>query len=158
MFRPEWRTGPVVDLAAATSAADVLPILADALEEAGCADDRILTHCRGGGPHRPDCWVLELIRTPAQSQPPPLTDRQTLPEAFRVIWSESHRARGTWREWFAYTSPFVLGVALFMIGREWFGHLDEYTAWWVFLVAALLMGLFLVVRCNLRNPGPPRRG
>jgi hypothetical protein len=32
-----------------------LPVLADALEEAGCTDQGILTHCRGPGPHVRDC-------------------------------------------------------------------------------------------------------
>ncbi len=38
-----------------------LPILADALEEAGCADSEILGHCRGPGPHARGCWVLDLL-------------------------------------------------------------------------------------------------
>jgi hypothetical protein len=38
-----------------------LPILADALEEAGCTDGAILAHCRGPGPHVRDCWVVDLI-------------------------------------------------------------------------------------------------
>jgi hypothetical protein len=40
---------------------DNLPILADALEEAGCADADILSHCRGDGPHARGCWVVDLI-------------------------------------------------------------------------------------------------
>lgn len=36
-------------------------VLADALEEAGCADEGILSHCRGGGPHVRGCWVIDLI-------------------------------------------------------------------------------------------------
>jgi hypothetical protein len=38
-----------------------LPILADALEDAGCVNQDILNHCRNAGnqPHR--CWVLDLI-------------------------------------------------------------------------------------------------
>jgi hypothetical protein len=39
-----------------------LPILADALEEAGCADEEILAHCRTPGPHGQHCWVVELLR------------------------------------------------------------------------------------------------
>jgi hypothetical protein len=35
-----------------------LPILGDALEEAGCQDAEILAHCRGPGPHVRGCWVL----------------------------------------------------------------------------------------------------
>ena len=40
---------------------DLLPILADALEEAGCDDAGILAHCRGTGPHARGCWVVDLI-------------------------------------------------------------------------------------------------
>jgi hypothetical protein len=40
---------------------DRLPILADALEDAGCADAAILEHCRGPGPHVRGCWVVDLI-------------------------------------------------------------------------------------------------
>jgi hypothetical protein len=38
-----------------------LPVLADALEEAGCQDADILGHCRGPGPHVRGCWVLDLV-------------------------------------------------------------------------------------------------
>jgi hypothetical protein len=38
-----------------------LPILADALEEAGCTDEDILSHCRGPGEHVRGCWVLDLL-------------------------------------------------------------------------------------------------
>jgi hypothetical protein len=37
------------------------PILADALEEAGCTDPAILAHLRGPGPHVRGCWMLDLI-------------------------------------------------------------------------------------------------
>jgi hypothetical protein len=40
---------------------DRLPILADALEEAGCANSDILSHCRGPGPHIRGCWVVDLL-------------------------------------------------------------------------------------------------
>ena len=33
---------------------DELPILADALEEAGCTDAAILAHCRRPGGHKPE--------------------------------------------------------------------------------------------------------
>jgi hypothetical protein len=39
-----------------------LPVLADALEEAGCADADILRHCREPGPHVRGCWVVDLLR------------------------------------------------------------------------------------------------
>jgi hypothetical protein len=38
-----------------------LPILADAIEEAGCTDPDILAHCRGPGPHVRGCWVVDLL-------------------------------------------------------------------------------------------------
>jgi hypothetical protein len=38
-----------------------LPILADALEDAGCTDRAILDHCRSPGPHVRGCWVIGLI-------------------------------------------------------------------------------------------------
>jgi hypothetical protein len=38
-----------------------LPVLADALEDAGCDDEAILSHCRCGGEHVRGCWVLDLI-------------------------------------------------------------------------------------------------
>jgi hypothetical protein len=40
---------------------DDLPILADALEEAGCTDEALLRHCRDGRLHVPGCWVAELL-------------------------------------------------------------------------------------------------
>jgi hypothetical protein len=40
---------------------DRLPILADALEEAGCNDADILNHCRQPGEHVRGCWVVDLI-------------------------------------------------------------------------------------------------
>jgi hypothetical protein len=40
---------------------DHLPILADALEEAGCDNADLLAHLRGPGPHVRGCWALDLI-------------------------------------------------------------------------------------------------
>src|SRR5262249_29378607 len=37
---------------------DRLPILADSLEDAGCNDADILSHCRASTPHVRGCWVL----------------------------------------------------------------------------------------------------
>src|SRR5262249_19803546 len=51
---PAWRTPIVLHLAQAIyddRAFDQLPILADALEEAGCTDADLLGHLRGPGPH-----------------------------------------------------------------------------------------------------------
>ena len=43
------------------SAFEDLLILADALEEAGCADAAILDHCRRPGEHVAGCWVVDLV-------------------------------------------------------------------------------------------------
>ena len=40
---------------------DRLPILADALEEAGCDDAELLAHLRGPGPHARGCWPLDTL-------------------------------------------------------------------------------------------------
>jgi hypothetical protein len=40
---------------------DRLPILADALEEVGCADADLLNHCRQLGEHSLGCWVVDLL-------------------------------------------------------------------------------------------------
>lgn len=59
-----WSDGIIVRLAHAIydeRAFDRLPILADALEEAGCTDAYILNHCRQPGEHVRGCWVIDLI-------------------------------------------------------------------------------------------------
>lgn len=59
-----WRTRAAVGLAegiAADAGFDRLPVLADALEEAGCDDRRVLDHCRGPGPHVRGCWVVDGV-------------------------------------------------------------------------------------------------
>jgi hypothetical protein len=38
-----------------------LPILHDALLDAGCDDADILDHCKSPGPHVRGCWVLDLL-------------------------------------------------------------------------------------------------
>jgi hypothetical protein len=38
-----------------------LSVLADALEDAGCADAAVLAHCRGPGEHVRGCWVVDLL-------------------------------------------------------------------------------------------------
>jgi hypothetical protein len=59
-----WNDGTVAKLASAIyeeRAFESVPILADALEEAGCSDEEILAHLRGPGPHVRGCWVLDLL-------------------------------------------------------------------------------------------------
>jgi len=38
-----------------------MPILADALEEAGCTNGDVLSHCRAPGEHVRGCWVVDLV-------------------------------------------------------------------------------------------------
>ncbi len=59
-----WSDGTVRKIAQGIyeeRAFDRLPILADALRDAGCDDEDILAHCRGEGPHVRGCWVIDLI-------------------------------------------------------------------------------------------------
>jgi hypothetical protein len=63
-FLPEWRTSTVLSLAEgmyATGDFSPMPILADALQDAGCDNSDILHHCRGNGPHVRGCWVVDLV-------------------------------------------------------------------------------------------------
>jgi hypothetical protein len=40
---------------------DRLPVLADALEDAGCTEGEQLGHLRSPGPHVPGCRALDLV-------------------------------------------------------------------------------------------------
>jgi hypothetical protein len=68
-FRPAtldaaWRTPTAVALAGQMYESrdfGAMPILADALQDAGCDSDDILNHCRGPGPHVRGCWVVDLV-------------------------------------------------------------------------------------------------
>jgi hypothetical protein len=63
--RPSWLTAEVRLLAQGiydAKAFDRMPILADALQEAGCASDEVLSHCRAAGwEHVRGCWVIDLL-------------------------------------------------------------------------------------------------
>jgi hypothetical protein len=59
-----WNDATVVKLAHGIyeeRAFDRLPILADALEEAGCTNPDILNHCRRPGAHVRGCWVVDAL-------------------------------------------------------------------------------------------------
>ena len=63
-FDPKWRTADVVGVARGIyddRAFDRLPLLADALMDAGCDGAEILAHCRSAGPHVRGCWVVDLV-------------------------------------------------------------------------------------------------
>jgi hypothetical protein len=38
-----------------------MPILADALQDAGCDSDDVLNHCRSAGVHVRGCWVVDSV-------------------------------------------------------------------------------------------------
>ena len=61
---PAWLTPTAVAIATAIyadRAFERMPILADALEEAGCTNEDVLLHCRSDGQHVRGCWVVDLL-------------------------------------------------------------------------------------------------
>jgi hypothetical protein len=63
-FSPTWQTSTALSLAKQMYEArdfSAMPILADALQDAGCDNEDILSHCRGEGPHVRGCWVVDLV-------------------------------------------------------------------------------------------------
>jgi len=59
-----WRDGLIPGMAATIYEErryEDLPILADALEEAGCTDQAILRHCRSRRVHVRGCWVVDVL-------------------------------------------------------------------------------------------------
>jgi hypothetical protein len=63
-FSPEWRTDTVLALARQMYESrefGAMPILADALQDAGCGDDDVLNHCRQANGHVRGCWVIDLV-------------------------------------------------------------------------------------------------
>ena len=64
VFNPAWRTETAVGIATGIyedRAFERMPILADALQEAGCEHADILSHCREPGEHVRGCWVVDLV-------------------------------------------------------------------------------------------------
>jgi hypothetical protein len=60
----KWNGGAIEAIAQSIyqeRAFDRLPVLADALEDAGCHDESILSHLRGPAPHAQGCWVVDGI-------------------------------------------------------------------------------------------------
>jgi len=61
---PTWLTLTVASLAQAIYDARAfgrLPILADALEDAGCNNQDVLQHCRQPAEHVRGCWIVDLL-------------------------------------------------------------------------------------------------
>lgn len=62
-----WRTSDVIGLAKAIEAErafERMPILADALMDAGCEEERLIAHCRSDELHVRGCWALDLLLRP----------------------------------------------------------------------------------------------
>ena len=64
-FSPAWRTSTAVALAQQMYESrdfGAMPILADALQDAGCTSDDVLSHCRDAKQtHVRGCWVVDLV-------------------------------------------------------------------------------------------------
>jgi hypothetical protein len=63
-WKPEWFTSTVRDLSAhiySERKFELLPILADALQDAGCDNAHIRNHCHSTKPHARGCWVVDTI-------------------------------------------------------------------------------------------------
>jgi hypothetical protein len=63
-FDPTWQTSTSLALARLIYDSrdfSAMPILADALQDAGCNNAEVLDHCREPGSHVRGCWVIDLI-------------------------------------------------------------------------------------------------
>ena len=64
-FKPAWHTDTAESLARQMYESrdfGAMPILADALQDAGCDNDDILNHCRdSNATHVRGCWVVDLV-------------------------------------------------------------------------------------------------
>lgn len=101
-----WRDGFIPGLAGAIytdQRFEDMPILGDALEDAGCADRGILDHCHGSGPHARGCWLLDSIL--GRTAPP----RAVASEPLLKVWPEK------------YSTPLdpVIGTGVAQGGATW---------------------------------------
>jgi hypothetical protein len=65
-----WKSGAVNQVADSIyeeNRFNELPVLGDALEEAGCTSKEVLKHCRSKRSHVKGCWVVDLVRQSAAS-------------------------------------------------------------------------------------------
>ncbi len=75
-FRPVsfdnvWQTSSAVALAQRMYESrdfSLMPILADAMQDAGCEHPDILGHCRDDGNHVRGCWVVDLVLAKEEAQ------------------------------------------------------------------------------------------
>jgi hypothetical protein len=63
-FDPAWRSitaVAVANLMYESRDFGALPVLADALQDAGCEHPDVLEHCRSAGEHVRGCWAVDLV-------------------------------------------------------------------------------------------------
>lgn len=118
-----WRTETVVGLAAGIRedrAFERLPILADALEEAGCDEELVLLHCRECANHVPDCWVVSFcLEGDPLVRPAAVAERLELDRQRWLAW-ETAKAAG-WQPRQSSLEKWVmrLAVAVFTVAILW---------------------------------------
>jgi hypothetical protein len=91
----QFGDGAVMKLAQgvyAEGAFDRLPVVADALEEAGCDDAALLGHCRSGDRHYRGCWAVDALLGKTDAEPDQTAWNQRRAERARP---KSSRARVT---------------------------------------------------------------
>ncbi|HZU37208.1 MAG TPA: hypothetical protein VFA18_14900 [Gemmataceae bacterium] len=123
-FDPAWRTPAVLEsarrvyedrhLPAGTLDAGLLAALAEALQQAGCRESRLLEHLRQPADHVRGCWVLDLLLglTPTSKASPPASGGE--PPAQH---EGSTVAAVTAAEWSMCTEPVAMLLALRDCGR-----------------------------------------
>lgn len=99
-FDPRWRTETAVALAAGIDhdrAFDRLPVLADALEEAGCDLAEVFEHCRQDSTHDRGCWVVDAAlgrslcgESPAHPPAAGAPAHGRLYELLDAVWVHDH--------------------------------------------------------------------
>jgi hypothetical protein len=146
-----------------------LPLLADALEEAGCKEDSILAHCRGPGPHLPGCWVPELLleKTDAICQPRPDDQkalRESLDRSLQELWSRFPEPRPLVSPQDAYQKDLLYGLLLIerwpdreQTRREdFFGTIAGYDPWCNTVALTCSDGRHIAVDLGCLHPNTDR--
>ncbi len=132
-FDPRWRTETSVALARGIIkdvALDRFPILSDALEDAGCADQLLLRHCRECGEHTTRCWVLgAVLDRPPVVESPRMTDAEVRREVERVTGRPVEVPDAGWtpsrRGWLWRVLAVVAGVVVLAAVRAGFKSTDS---------------------------------
>jgi hypothetical protein len=136
-----WNDGIIPKLAQGIyedRAFDRMPILADALEDAGCADADILAHCREPCEHARGCWCLDLLLAKESIHPAARPDGQRerfvrfrpsraegLPDVREVVVHPDRLEVNTAGSWVAFSfkrigrrqEPRLLSLAKRLVGR-----------------------------------------